>query len=715
MIDDLLPYPNWVVRRADKIPLNPRTLERAKSNDASTWGCYEEARLACERDPSLGLGFQLSGSPFSCIDLDATDNPSILQAQRQIYEGFQSYAERSPSGKGCHVWCRGKVETRKLDKIEVYSENHYITLTGDAVRAMPVADCQTELEALVQEIDRIRQPVLQTEVESAPQVCEDDSLLEKLRSHALWADYEKSDTHPSQSEADQALMNVIASRTDNKEQAVRLFRASPLGQRSKARRDDYMASTAAKAFDCKLAPRMLTPEDRELPETEPEPQIPAVDWTFPPGLIGQIAQFIYDYAYTPSKEVAIAGSLAFLAGIAGRVYNTHTGTGLNLYIVLLAHTGAGKEAAGKGITRLVRAVREGQPQIDQFVGPSSIASRQALMKQFVDTPCFLSRIPEAGIWLQRFESKYVSANDQGIKLALLDLYNKSGSSDDSGSTIYSDKSKNAASVESPTLTLLGESTPQEFYRAIDEQSVHDGLVGRLSVIEMPKQFPTFNDEASKATPAPGMVVQLQTLVRAATERRSSRDTRIVHATPEAQRFAMAFRDYAAEKTYEEGQFSEMWNRAHMKLLRIGALLAIGRNLQTPVVQVEDYQWAYKLVVHGIEAISARFETGDVGRVSASDNAVPCLLRALRVYTQYKTVPTGYKVPNHMHEYGIVPRRYLRSSSNQYAWYKNAHDPSTALNNAIESLIKEGVLTRTTKNGIGEMMNGEAYVIGMDCL
>ena len=86
---------------------------------------------------------------------------------------------------------------------------------------------------------------------------------------------------------------------------------------------------------------------------------------FPPGVVGEIADYIYRSSVRPVPDVALAASIALCAGIVGRSYNV-SGTGLNLYVILVAKSGVGKEGARTGINRLIATQR-----------PSSIASTSA--------------------------------------------------------------------------------------------------------------------------------------------------------------------------------------------------------------------------------------------------------------------------------------------------------------------------------------------------
>jgi hypothetical protein len=60
--------------------------------------------------------------------------------------------------------------------------------------------------------------------------------------------------YPSQSEADFALVDIITFYTQNRKQIARIFRKSQLGQRDKAKRDNYVGPMVEKSLDSQVKP-----------------------------------------------------------------------------------------------------------------------------------------------------------------------------------------------------------------------------------------------------------------------------------------------------------------------------------------------------------------------------------------------------------------------------------------------------------------------------
>lgn len=188
-------YCQWVVwkyteknGRMVKMPYDPKSGKAAKVNDPLTWATYSEAcRVACHYD---GLGFVFTkDDPFVGIDIDhcIDEQKNINENATNLLHKCNSYSEKSPSKKGIHIIVTGQLKDgrkgiRKED-IEIYGQDRYFTVTGDAINDVPVRDGQNILDSLTSKL--VSQPP-QKKSHSAPKTIKaelresDERLLEKL-------------------------------------------------------------------------------------------------------------------------------------------------------------------------------------------------------------------------------------------------------------------------------------------------------------------------------------------------------------------------------------------------------------------------------------------------------------------------------------------------------------------------------------------------------
>ena len=78
------------------------------------------------------MSFVLSEDyPFVCIDLDDVEETVLKMFQVDFRD---TYKEISQSGKGVHIFVRGKIEmnfNNQIEKVEIYQENRCIAMTGN--------------------------------------------------------------------------------------------------------------------------------------------------------------------------------------------------------------------------------------------------------------------------------------------------------------------------------------------------------------------------------------------------------------------------------------------------------------------------------------------------------------------------------------------------------------------------------------------------------
>ena len=282
LLQELRPYPQWVIRNGSKIPLKASDGTPASVNDPSHWTYYETAHAAIADKPGYGLGYVLTpNDPFTVIDLDATDDQGIVANQKEIFNGFKTYSERSPSGKGCHIWAKGSIPSgKKKDKVEVYSSGRYMTVTFEPINNVPIVECQQQLDELFAAMNKGSHTDSST-VESQPETNNDKEIYTQAIQAAngakfkeLWEGrWQQFAEYPSQSEADQSLYNILAFYSDNAAQIVRLFLMSALGQRDKAKRRDIQERHIKLAFDRKVSPAVDPNTFKYMPENVPLPKV----------------------------------------------------------------------------------------------------------------------------------------------------------------------------------------------------------------------------------------------------------------------------------------------------------------------------------------------------------------------------------------------------------------------------------------------------------
>jgi hypothetical protein len=414
------------------------------------------------------------------------------------------------------------------------------------------------------------------------------------------------------------LLSIIAYYTQDNEQVRRLFRMTALGKRSKATQDNIYLNRCLEKIRAKqpapvdlaalVANAQAVMEKRvdPLPEPKPSKTNPFTALPLPPGLIGEMAQYFYKTAVRPVPEIALAAAIALASGVCGRSYNV-SGTGLNQYLILLARTGSGKEGAAAGIDKLISAVRPQLPMVEQFLGPAAFASGQALIKVLNEKPCFVSVLGEFGLTLQQLSDARANSAEKMLRKVLLDLYAKSGWHSVLRSSVYSDIEKNTNLIQAPNVTILGESTPETFFDGLDASHISEGLIPRFSVIEYTGLRPPRNKHCH-VTPDAELIQRFADLCAVSITTTNNNVCINVQFDDHSLRLLDEF-DVRADAIMNESKVdveAQVWNRAHLKALKLAASLAVGVNAHQPVVTNDLAQWAIAFVTRDCTLLAGRF-------------------------------------------------------------------------------------------------------------
>lgn len=755
---------NEITGLPKKSPLNPRfTHTDAKVNDHRTWGTFDEA-VATGRP----IGFVFSKKdPYAVIDLDnkphAPATPAQLEIHNQILEGIDSYIERSISGCGYHVIVKGSVPNGiNFGNIELYSDGRMMIFTGDVVKDLPIDDYDEAIKNMHEGLSAAQERARpQEEVELVQEdghMSDGDifSMGGAADNGTKFNDLCRGDWQhygfPSQSEADLALLSMLAFYSKDNEQCRRMFRMTALGKREKyqinnnhldriltmcrakdiqpvdveamnEKVEQVKAELEAEESDSrvtgnveKIMPKVPERRAPQVPKLPSSIKSKTLDPMNPPGILGMMADYFYQVAPRQVREYAVCASIAMLAGIAGRAFNVSR-KGLNLYIIALGNTGTGKEGMAGGIGSLEAAINAG------ITDPTPIiigkpASAQGLHKSLSNQPCGLSILGEVGNEFKIMLSPKVDPNSLAIKTAYLDLFGKSGFTDTYHAVNYSKAENNMTAIKSPNLTILGETVAHTFYESVNENSTRDGFLARLLVMEYPGVRHHYND--CNDPPSSALVNGLAAIRNHAQDLQARNMVENVVLTPEANARSKQYDRDTTDRMNQlvadgKSSVSELLNRTHLKALKLAALGAVAINYTNPVITLPLMEWAIEFVDRADSIMTTRFESGEVGE--SSDIQFESIVR--KCLTNYiKLSPksrVAQKQPMILSETNFISYSYISSYCKQREPFKSHKlGYAKAIELALKDMIDVGVIAPVPIAQLPKAQNGhamKAYIIG----
>ena len=762
-------YPQWIVwkfedvnNKKTKVPYNIKGY-RASVTNPQSWNSFDEVTQAVNNGFD-GIGFVLTeNDPYAFIDLDHTEDQEEFSKQQTIYTNFiDTYAELSPSGKGLHIIMKGRLpQGRRRGSVEIYSSQRFMTMTGNVYNSRHIENCQNKLDTLFNSLgksDKIiqladeQQHYADNELFDIAYNAENGQKFYDLY-NGHWQDY-----YSSQSEADHALINILSYFSRNQEQIARMFRASALGKRAKAMREDYVGKMIKRSFDnyippvdigamaenvknaladteqnkagnlnlqlmtlAEMFPTQIAPIDAPLPDlskTNMSYSEYALDVDFeniPNGLIKELARFIYAQSPRPVKAISTMTALALMSGICGRSYNI-SGTGLNNYFVLLAPTGIGKEGISKGINKLINTILPQQPLAKTFVGLGELVSGISLLRYLSEeTQCCLTVQGEFGMTMQRMTGRNATPNMLQLRKIILDLYGKSGNGEIMRSTVYADKQKNISEIKSPSFTMLAESTPSTFFDALSDGLVDEGLISRFNIVECTAKRPPLNKHHNKVEVPKDLKDYFLNLASNCLTLNATDQVIDIEMTAEAEDVFNNFDKFCDDEINNspEESYRQLWNRGHLKSLKIASLFAIGVNIYKPVIDKEQALYAIQFVRESIQQMYNRYSNLEIGVDSVSFEKRTLDLTYVVGYILINSKTTNFGNDEMKKDY-VIPYKLLQNKCASRKSFKSNEKGGVAQNLklAIQDLVDAGYLVELKPHVLKEKYNysGKAWTI-----
>jgi len=261
--------------------------------------------------------------------------------------------------------------------------------------------------------------------------------------------------------------------------------------------------------------------------------------------------------------------------------------------------------------------------------------------------------------------------------------------------------ESVGSIASPCFTLVTEST----FGAVDALLAHDslkkGFTPRFLIVMTKADRPYDNPSASEVQLDPYLVEKLAGCYSASMANSNPLRGANVTFSPEAQDLHNRFDRETTDLMNMGGNSPEgiIWNRSHLKALKLATLIAAGINPYCPHIDAEIMRWAIAVERHCTEQLLAEMESGEVGE-STEAVRLNRVVKALADYvtTKHSELPKGYRVSADLHSKYIVTFTYLHNKlSNTAPFRKNGYkEPRDLIRDSLKILVEKGELAEINK-------------------
>lgn len=726
--DELQKLQQWVcfdiTPDGKKVPYTPGTNSMAASNRPRDWRSFRAACKDVESGKRQHVGFCFSSTdPYVFIDLDDPEDDD----QVSVFERLNTYAQRSVSGEGCHLICKGTFEGPGKHPAHpeagIFKENRFCLMTGDVVadRSTINVVANDDLQAIHRWLGGGKE-VKQEELVEYESDVPDQTIYEmgcdrfdKFKSLCAGAWQQFEEYHGDHSTADHALIAMLCDLTECNEQVRRLFQYSGMWTEERARKKaghgftNYVNRTIRKIRADQARTRDILsrvvlrfPEERGTVTKLAKTSSDLIE-SLPDGLLKDIARYSLTTSFYALPEASICGALSFLSGVAGRAYMTPTNSGLNLWTILVGDTSCGKDEYQSLIGRLVSCLdKRGLKTATKLLG-GELVSGPALEQVFTDRKRYISYMPEFGDMFKTLVSPAAPDHIRTLNRGLLNSYNAAGLH---GSLRARRKAQGTEGgvefVDRPCLVLAGESTPEALYGNMGLRELATGFLQRFILVDVPKSSWSLeeNPRNAKAPPKELMdrIEQLVVLCDGLeVEQRKGKDHIVVDGSPEALKLLYDYRSTKRREIMEcpDGLArKEVINRAGLKVLRIASILAVSADFHTPRIEIEHARWAIDFVDRMDSQMLERFASGEVGSGQSKQEAEvkKAALRIIKLSpSEKRKLGMGRGVAR---ESDLLPLSVLKEQVVHSASFVGDRlGAVTAFERCVESLVRSGFLNK----------------------
>lgn len=379
-----------------------------------------------------------------------------------------------------------------------------------------------------------------------------------------------------------------------------------------------------------------------------------------PGFIGELTNYMYESANYPNKVLAFIGALSMQSFLCGQLVKSETGLRPNLYLLGLASSGSGKDHPRKVNTDILEKINKLPCLGDSF------ASAEGLEDRLSKNSCLLYQTDEIDNLLLSIKNTSKEPRFAQLMAILLKVYTSSDSNLPRRALANADYKD---PIRQPFLTIFGTAIPKNYYEALSEKMLTNGLFARMLVFE------AYPRSLKNHEPKLGLPDSVLNIAKYWCNQKIHNgdlvmlnfQPREIKSTLEAKELIKDFSDKSddeykkCEKVSDEVGMT-VWGRAGENMIKLAMLYAVSKNHLSFLIEADAVNWASELVQYLVKKMLSMAD-----KYSTDSKSEKELIKLLEL------VPNDSK--------GIPRWKLLKKSK----LHKNLFDP------IIETLIERGDL------------------------
>ena len=144
----------WVCcQEGSKIPMSAMEYRAVSPSDPDDWESFEQAALCVEEGIYDYVGFVFAGDGIVGIDIDEGFFEGLMTPLcADIMDLCKSYTEKSRSGRGVHIYLRGKLPfdgANNRNGVEIYQNRRFFIVTGKMIEYEEIIENQSAIDEIL--------------------------------------------------------------------------------------------------------------------------------------------------------------------------------------------------------------------------------------------------------------------------------------------------------------------------------------------------------------------------------------------------------------------------------------------------------------------------------------------------------------------------------------------------------------------------------------